>query len=98
MQPMQYEVDSKLLLALVKLESKIEYLAEHYEPWLIENDEPVKLSELIEDELILALPIIPKHTEACLPEELWKAGDAVIEDEKPESPFAVLSALKKNND
>jgi uncharacterized protein len=98
MQPMPYAVDSKLLLALVKHESRIENLAEQYEPWLIEGDDPVKLSELIEDELILALPIVPKHPEACLPAEMWSSGDEVGEEDKPESPFAVLSALKKNND
>ena len=50
--------------------------------------------ELLEDELILALPIVPRH-DAC-PEPLpSSAGDVPeAEDEKP-NPFAALAALKR---
>ncbi len=51
------------------------------------------LRELIEDELLLALPIVPRH-EVC-PEPLTvPAGDDVI-DEKP-NPFAALAALRRS--
>lgn len=51
--------------------------------------------ELIEDELLLALPLVPRH-EVC-PEPLAHVDDA----EEPEvqerpNPFAALAALKKN--
>lgn len=48
------------------------------------------LPALIEDELILALPIVPRH-EVC-PEPLPLAVEA--EDEAP-NPFAALAALRK---
>ena len=53
------------------------------------------LHELIEDELLLALPIVPRH-EVC-PEPLAVAsdGDELAED-KP-NPFAALAALKRSN-
>ena len=97
MQTMQYSVDTDLSLGLIRHESQAERLAEQYEPWLIEGDAPVKLSLVIEDELLLAIPIVPKHEHACLPGELWQSGENVGEEEKPESPFAVLSALKKKD-
>jgi uncharacterized protein len=51
--------------------------------------------ELIEDELLLALPLVPRH-ETC-PEPLAHAEDdepAAEEEERP-NPFAKLAALKR---
>jgi len=49
--------------------------------------------ELLEDELILALPIVPRH-ETC-PEPLpSSAGDDEVEEETP-NPFAALAALRR---
>lgn len=53
------------------------------------------LRELIEDELLLDLPLVPRH-EVC-PEALPLPDGDVVEagqDERP-NPFAVLAALKK---
>ena len=47
------------------------------------------------------LPLVPRHTEACLPSEAWSAMSDNSDynedegDEKPVSPFAILSSLKK---
>jgi len=95
-EPMEYQADISTLLAILTNERKVEGLAEQYEPWVISNDEPVILSSMVEDELILAIPLVPKHSHACLPEEAWFSGDEEVVDEKPVSPFAVLKALKKD--
>jgi len=52
------------------------------------------LHELVEDELLLALPIVPRH-EVC-PEPLAVAGDDESAEEKP-NPFAALAVLKRSN-
>jgi len=50
--------------------------------------------ELIEDELLLALPLVPRH-EVC-PEPLAHADDeAEAEEEERPNPFAKLAALKR---
>lgn len=52
------------------------------------------LQELVEDELLLALPLVPRH-ERC-PQPLPMSSvepDVEVEPEKP-NPFAVLAALK----
>lgn len=51
---------------------------------------------LIEDEVILALPYIPRH-DSCpsLPKALSVEDELVLETEKP-NPFAVLGKLKKS--
>jgi len=98
MQSMMHHVDTDLSVGLIRHERQAEHLAEQYEPWLIDSDAPVELSAVVEDELLLAIPIVPKHEHACLPREMWQSGEENIgEEDKPESPFAVLSALKKKD-
>jgi len=99
MKPMSLAVKAECLLALVQYERKIEGLAEQYDPWLIESNDPIQLSSVVEDELILALPLVPRHDFKCLPAEAWQSGEdeVEVEEEKPASPFAVLSALKSKD-
>ena len=51
------------------------------------------LRELIEDELLLALPLVPRH-EACLVPLQAPAADQVADDPQPK-PFAALAGLKR---
>lgn len=54
------------------------------------------LRELIEDELLLALPLVPRH-DTCPSPPLLQADDlAPAAPDKP-NPFAVLSQLKKGS-
>jgi len=48
--------------------------------------------ELVEDELLLALPIVPRH--GVCPDPLPVVEDDLPEDEKP-NPFAKLASLKR---
>ncbi len=52
------------------------------------------LRELAEDELLLVLPLVPRHDQC--PEPLRHAADALAADAEPERPhpFAVLQQLK----
>ena len=52
------------------------------------------LHELVEDELLLAMPIVPRH-DVC-PEPLPLTEGEELSDEKP-NPFAALAALKRSN-
>jgi uncharacterized protein len=51
---------------------------------------------LLEDELLMALPLVPMH-ETCPVTPVFSAGDPVVEaaEAKP-NPFAVLGQLKKS--
>lgn len=95
LQAMPVKLDVHSLLAMVMDEQKIEGLAEQYEPWLLESSDDVPLSSVIEDELILALPLVPRHDEACLPASEWVSSDESVEEvEEKVSPFAILATLK----
>lgn len=75
--------------------SQAEQLPEEYEPIEINEFGEITLLEAIEDELILALPLIPmhnlEHCEVSVAERVF--GELPVEEAKP-SPFAVLASLK----
>jgi uncharacterized protein len=52
------------------------------------------LRELAEDELILALPIVPRHA-VCQEPLPSDAGDDPIDEEEAPNPFAALAALRR---
>ena len=65
MNKMLLTVKTECLLALIRNEHKIESIAEQYEPWIINGNKLVELSSIVEDELILALPLVPRHNFNC---------------------------------
>ncbi|NQY51459.1 MAG: DUF177 domain-containing protein [Piscirickettsiaceae bacterium] len=95
MHVMSLTITAECLLALIQNEHKIKALSEQYEPWLINSNEPIQLNSIVEDELILALPSVPKHDFNCLSMDAWhsEAGETK-RTMNVTSPFAVLSALK----
>lgn len=92
-----------LHLALVRSEAELETLPAAYEAVQVER-EPVALVDLLEDDLILALPTVPQHAEgeaACrVPESREGGGKSSAQDAgdapdgERENPFAVLRRLK----
>jgi uncharacterized protein len=95
MEPMDYEVDSHFILGLVQSDYEADGLREDYEPLLV-GDEPMVLADIIEDELILTLPIVPSHELSACP-VTTHVTDSSTENTADEAvnPFAVLSELKK---
>ena len=88
-------LDVDTTLTLVETEEDEERLLADCEPVLILHDE-LPLYQLIEDELLLALPMMPRcaaceaEVEHAAPQVL---GEAVETEQR--SPFAVLKNLKK---
>lgn len=79
-------------LGLIRDEADEAALPEGYEPLLVPADGLLRPLDLVEDELILALPVVPVSP-----------GSEPVGDDQPQAahaprqdnPFAVLSALKK---
>ncbi len=55
------------------------------------------LQPLVEDELILALPIVPRHAECPEPLPMGASDPGADEDVPQASPFAALAALKRRS-
>ena len=97
MEEMTLPIELDFQLAFVRSEAEMDRLPDEYEANLVEQT-PVMLSDIIEDELLLALPAIPKHLNDNCPTAEWKNHQATDEentgDIKQENPFDVLANLK----
>lgn len=61
----------------------------------IPADRELSVAELVEEEILLALPLVARHEECALPVAATTSGRA-DEVECAASPFAVLAGLKKH--
>ncbi len=90
MEPYNYEIMSDFVLGIVKTYDEAKALPESYEPALTQEGQ-LALRDLIEDEIILNLPIIPKHElEDCKVKEMVDESTQA----KLENPFKILESLK----
>ena len=97
MQPMAYTVDNPFKLGMVLNEEQIERLPDEFEPYLV-DDEDSYIGELLEDELLLALPLVAMHDYECSDylQEQEPAHETEVKDsEQKENPFAALKDLLK---
>lgn len=76
-------------LGLITSEAQESALPEGMEPLLVPESGELHAIDLVEDELILALPVVPINPESSLPDSVWQ-----VEAEEKQNPFDVLSALK----
>ncbi len=80
-------------LAFVKAGEHADIQGEETE--LLVVDKPISLSNLVEDELLLAMPMIPMHdVSECPAQRRLGVQDAAVQPSR-ENPFAVLGKLKQ---
>ena len=78
-------------LGLITSEAQEDALPEQMEPLLVPESGEMPAIDLVEDELILALPVVPINPDSTLP-DAFRAE----EEEEKQNPFGVLSQLKDN--
>ncbi|MDQ3229097.1 MAG: YceD family protein [Pseudomonadota bacterium] len=78
-------------LGLIREEAEEAGLPEGYEPLLMPDDGMLRTAELIEDELILAVPVVAVMPGTDAMERDWAPGK---EEQAQANPFAALAALK----
>lgn len=97
-----FSVDLEISLAWIRSEKEAESLPLRYEPYLVETS-PLNLNDVIEDELLLALPQIPMHDESDCDATKWIQKPAESMDDDPgmetgnDNPFSVLESLKSKD-
>ena len=79
-------------LGLIRDEADEAALPPEYEALLVEADGMLKPAELVEDELILALPVVPVSPDA---EAVEREFVPTAEETAQANPFAALAGLKK---
>jgi uncharacterized protein len=97
LQPLSYPLDTDICLGLVLSEDEMERLPESYDGYVFDR-RAVELKTIIEDELMLALPLVPLHdADQC------RIDSAYVDAQEPalpveaerRRPFAGLDALIK---
>ncbi len=92
LQPLIWPVDCVTLLSPVRTDAAEQQLPTAYEPLRVAETGAVRLTDLLVEELWLAIPQLPRHTTACV----TQVDAPAVEDPvsaKP-SPFAVLRELR----
>ena len=80
----------------VSSDEQAEALPEAYEPVDINDFGEIDLLAVIEDELILALPVVPVHdSEHCEVSDADMVFGKLPEEAEKPNPFAVLASLKR---
>lgn len=60
LEPLEYAIKDKVEVALLESESLEKYLPDHYESLVLDEDRLMP-AMLVEDELIISLPLVPRH-------------------------------------
>lgn len=96
MQSMPYNIEADFKLGMVQNEDQADRLPDEYEPYLVEDDNN-HLPDMLEDELLLALPLVAMHDFECseyLQDQVSEPEEEVVEEtEKKDNPFSVLKDL-----
>ncbi len=79
-------------LGLIRDEAEEAALPEEYEALLVPEDGMLRSKDLVEDELVLAVPVVPVAPGSELIAADWPATEEELDKA---SPFAALAALKK---
>ncbi|MGZ8246632.1 YceD family protein [Methylomagnum sp.] len=89
LEPMDWPVSSEVRLGVVTSIDQANLLPEDFEPLMVDPGAVIALADIVQDELLLAMPSVPQHSD-CKLSKPDKASGGV------EHPFAVLAQLKKN--
>lgn len=96
--PYDLPVDASFRLALVDGIDEADALPDEYEPLLLE-DRLIRPRELIEDELILAVPAVPRHPQGqCRAPPMADEAAAEPTEQHDDGPFAALAGLRTKRD
>lgn len=87
-----WPVRSKVSLGVVSSLEEADRLPEAYDPLMVEGDSMWRVVDLIEDELLLAIPHVPQHGN-CRHSGVVQAEPIL---ERRENPFAALAGFKNN--
>ncbi|MDC1287990.1 YceD family protein [Gammaproteobacteria bacterium] len=90
LKPLELAMDADFRLLI---DASDELLGNSSEDTIYSDDGYVDITAVVEDELILALPLVALHEDtAC--NENWRASELQAEPPVKENPFAVLQQLK----
>ncbi len=97
LQPMAAQAETaSLKVGVVRTEEQAKQLPKSLDPWIVPGEE-ADVYALIEDELLLTMPLVTYHDMECIDATLLSSGDAGHTDAGA-GPFGALAALRANDD
>ena len=102
LEPVSIELADEINLAVLDDEAQLETLEERWDPWIV-SDPKIELASLVEEQLMLCLPLVSYHADPNCGDALgYERPELAIEADAEgagrESPFAVLKALKQDDE
>jgi len=95
LEPFMLPVAVDTRLGLIRQERDEAGLPPDCEPLLVAEDGRLNPADVIEDELLLALPLVPLNPDSSLPDDVTGHEPDPAGEGRSENPFAVLRELKK---
>ena len=89
LEDLSIELKVNFNLAFVRHNQESKELDSHYEIYVIEEEE-LATHDLISDEILLSIPMVPMHDYDCIKE----INEQEIVERKSENPFAILKEIK----
>jgi len=93
LEPVVVPVKANINLAIVWDEDAAKNLPKRFDPW-IAAEGPNDLFEVIEDELLLNLPLASYHEHACVEASAFSVGEGDELEDVASNPFQMLEQLK----
>jgi uncharacterized protein len=94
MEPFFFRIDSVYTGCMVKTEAHIDKLPSQFEPIMVDEENRFSLLTLVEDDIILNLPIVAMHE----PDECKRTLPVVISgSDVVDNPFKIIGSLKSGS-
>ncbi|RDE24722.1 hypothetical protein DV711_03815 [Motiliproteus coralliicola] len=92
LEPVTLELEAEMNMGIVADDEAAKQLPRYYDPYVVDGPKQ-DLHQLIEEELILTLPLIPQHQDCVVKTEYGQAPEP-SEGNDEANPFNVLAQLK----
>ncbi|MDG4866736.1 YceD family protein [Guyparkeria sp. 1SP6A2] len=106
-EPVTCPVSGHSTVSFVFSDDQAGHVDSDVEPVVLGREGRIRLIDLLEDELLMAVPLMPVHEQACSPlaetlaiGQAYESGqiDESVAGKAEDNPFASLAALKKDPD
>jgi uncharacterized protein len=95
LEPLRVTLDHEFSLQLVPSEGTAARVEGQLDPLLLAPGEPLDVFAMLEDEVMLALPLVPRHREVCA--QLVPAAEPAAGEGEQDNPFRQLGAWQDHS-
>jgi len=88
-----WDVSKQVKIGMVQTIEQADRLESDLEPLVLTEDK-MSFPSIVEDEVIIALPDFPRHTEPCMEYTNVEFVEPEVIEEESNNPFSVLAKLK----